>query len=215
MRATRAAGVGVRGHGPLLRGKACIDTTNDRTIRASRQSRSETSLLLGVGARHARDMRCRRGCSRAWPAPTRECLHRHGKRSNDSSASAIPLRGLAVPGCRSAPCARHALQAWVFAGMARSYGGMPASRRHGTARQTIERFGMWVFTVSAPSSGKSPGAISRMQVAAAQGSAAALASGGDPQPEARVLQSRGYSTRGTRTKIVRADDPAAIPHYTR
>ena len=61
--------------------------------------------------------------------------------------------------------------------------------RHGTARQTIERFGMWVFTVSAPSSGKSPGAISRMQVAGAQGCAAALASGEDPHPEARVLQS--------------------------
>ena len=88
MRATCAAGVGVRGHGPLLRGNACIETA-----------------------------------------------------------------------------------------------------RHGTARQTIERFGMWVFTVSAPSSGKSPGAISRMQVAAAQGCAAALASGEDPHPEARMLQS--------------------------
>ena len=78
MRATRAAGVGVRGHGPLLRGNACIDTTNDRTIRASRQSRSGTSLFLGVGARHARDMRGRRGCSRAWPAPTGERMHRDG-----------------------------------------------------------------------------------------------------------------------------------------
>ena len=58
-----------------------------------------------------------------------------------------------------------------------------------SARQPIERFARRTLPVSAPSSGKSPGAISRMQVAGAQGCAAALASGEDPHPEARVLQS--------------------------
>ena len=82
--------------------------------------------------------RCRRGCSRAWPAYLELRLRVH-------------------------------------------------------AQQVIERFGVWAVRVSAPSFGKSPGAISRMQAVAAQGCAAALASWDGPQPEARVLQSKSLA----------------------
>ena len=74
-------------------------------------------------------------------------------------------------------------------GCSRAWPAYPELRLRVHAQQVIERFGMWAVRVSAPSFGKSPGAISRMQAVAAQGCAAALASGDGPQPEARVLQS--------------------------
>ena len=83
-------------------------------------------------------------------------------------------------------------------GCSRAWPAYPELRLRVHAQQVIERFGMWAVRVSAPSFGKSPGAISRMQAVAAQGCAAALASGDGPQPEARLLQAKTHSAQRRR-----------------
>ena len=122
-----------------------VESWFDGAARNFRDMTAQTRLVAGTarsypGRRQCRQIRdkdfrgCRSGWSRARPAPTRV------------GGNAVRSRHREIRWCRSAPCARQTVL---------PVNPCPVE----FARQPIERFARRTLPVSAPSSGKSPGAI--------------------------------------------------------